>query len=120
VPAFDLYWRLIGLPLSRLKGGVVDSIPISVVETALWLGGLATVLLLLSFLPSGFRPAQVVPRGVLLTLGPGFLLALGLGQGAFPLSLAPTAWRKSLGASYGVDSLGMSEFKAWARAREAG
>jgi hypothetical protein len=115
--SFDLYWRLLGLPLSRLKGFVVDAIPFSVVELALWVGTGATLVLLLSFV---FR------RGLLrgkrlriasLLLGPVFLVALGLGQGAFPWSLAPSALREPLARRLGTDSLPEDSFRAWAEAR---
>ena len=114
---FDLYWRLLGLPLSRLKGLVVDAIPYSVVEISLWMGAGATLWLLLSL---GIR------RGILrnrrlrmlaLLLGPVFLVALGLGQGAFPWSLAPTALREPLATRLRTDSLPEGAFRDWADAR---
>ena len=49
---------------------------------------------------------------------PVFLLALGLGQGAFPISLAPSAWRSSLTQKFGSDSVGEAEFKESLAARE--
>jgi hypothetical protein len=115
---FDLYWRLLGFPLSRLKGAVTDAVPFSVVEVSLWVGATSTVALALSF---------VLPRGPLahrrarlaaLLLGPVFLVALGLGQGAFPLSIAPTGLREPLVQRLGGDALDSSEFQAWTDARE--
>jgi hypothetical protein len=46
------------------------------------------------------------------------VLTLGLGQGAFPISLAPTAWRISLTRNFGLDSLGEAEFKSWVEQRQ--
>src|SRR5690606_5578020 len=47
------------------------------------------------------------------------LAALGLGQGAFPGSLAPTAWRTPLAERLGADRLPEEVFRAEASAREA-
>jgi hypothetical protein len=117
---FDLYWRLLGLPLSRAKGLVIDAIPFSVVEVSLWMGTAATLWLLLSF---GIRRGPLrSARGRLLALllGPVFLIALGLGQGAFPWSLAPTALRAPLSARLlANDSLPENVFRAWIDARAA-
>jgi hypothetical protein len=119
MPIFDIYWRALGLPLSRLKGVVTDAIPFSIVEASLWIGTAATLVLAASLLR---------PRGVLrnrrfrltaLLAGPVFLVALGLGQGAFPGSLAPTAWRTPLAERLGADSLDEESFRAWVAAREA-
>jgi len=125
---FDLYWRALGLPLSRMKGVITDAIPFSLVETSLWIGTAATVIFLLSLLPrrwhkrggrwSGWLEARGV-RVTALAFGPVFLVALGLGQGAFPGSLAPTAWRTPLAERLGADSLPEGTFRAWAAAREA-
>lgn len=115
--SFDLYWRLLGLPLSRLKGLVVDAIPFSVVEVSLWLGAGATLWFLLSL---GIRRGPLRNRRLRLAallFGPVFLIALGLGQGAFPWSLAPTALREPLARRLAADSLPEAEFRAWARAR---
>lgn len=117
--SFDLYWRLVGLPLSRLKGLVVDAIPFSVVEVSLWIGAGATLWLLLSFAirrgPLGDKRLRLAS----LLAGPVFLVALGLGQGAFPWSIAPTALREPLAKRLGPDSLPEADFRGWARARAA-
>ena len=116
---FDLYWRAVGLPLSRLKGLVIDALPFSIVEVALWGGTAATLVLALSFLPRA-RSTFLRRRGVraaALVAGPVFLIALGLGQGAFPWSLAPTASREPLTARLGADSLDEETFRAWVAAR---
>jgi hypothetical protein len=113
---FDLYWRVIGLPLSRFKGSITDSIPFSLVETALWVGSVATAFWIYALI----RRHKTSPllKKISFLLGPVFLLALGLGQGAFPLSLAPSAWRSSITKEFGTDSLGEAEFKAWVHGRE--
>src|SRR3989338_5313915 len=110
---FNFYWRFLGLPFSRFKGWVVDAIPFSVVEFASCLGGIATLYWLLA-LKLRLLPA----RRTAMILGPVFLAVLGLGQGAFPWSLAPTAWRASLPRVFGNDSLGEDAFKAWAAETE--
>lgn len=116
---FDLYWRVIGLPVSRLKGALVDAVPFSVVEAFLWAGTAATLLLLLSLLP--FRASRPLRarrvRIALLVAGPLFLAALGSGQGAFRWSLAPTAWRQPLAERLAADSIPEEAFRAWMRER---
>ncbi len=129
---FDSYWRVLGLPLSRVKGVITDAIPFSLVETSLWIGTMATMIFLLTLLPSrgrhGESPASkrgsmwLKARGVrmaALAVGPVFLVTLGLGQGAFPGSLAPTAWRTPLAERLGADSLPEEAFRAGAAEREA-
>ncbi len=115
---FNLYWRVLGLPFSRFKGGITDSIPFSIVEASLWMGGLATLLWILGFIwrKGPFRRTGF--RRTVFFLGPVFLIALGLGQGAFPISLAPSAWRPSLTQSFGTDSIEEHAFKNWAAACE--
>jgi hypothetical protein len=116
--SFDLYWRLLGLPLSRLKGLVVDAIPFSVVELALWVGTGATLALLLSL---GFRRGPLRDKRLRiasLLLGPVFLIALGLGQGAFPWSLAPTALREPLSERLRGEPLPEAEFREWTKLYE--
>jgi hypothetical protein len=119
---FDLYWRLLGLPLSRLKGAVTDAVPFSLVEAALWVGATACLVLALSFARPGFfsrdlRRRRALRLGALL-LGPVFLIALGLGQGAFPLSIAPTALRGPLADRLG-NSIDSTAFLQWVRVRES-
>jgi hypothetical protein len=123
---FDLYWRTLGLPISRVKGVITDALPFSLVEVALWAGTTATLLLILSFVPGLRRRGMPASRGfrrAAVLAGPVFLIALGLGQGAFPGSLAPTAWRaplvERLAENSGADSLGEGAFRAWVAAREA-
>ncbi len=111
--SFDLYWKLLGLPLSRLKGFVTDAIPFSVVEVSLWMGAGATLWFLLSL---GIRRGPLRNRRLRLfafLLGPAFLLALGLGQGAFPWSLAPTALREPLSERLGGPELPEEAFREW-------
>lgn len=105
---FEAYWLHLGLPLSRLKGPWVDSIPFSVVEASLYGGLLLTLLWVTSWLPmpslfgtSGSSTSSRIRTFLrrhrrIWLLGPGFLALLGMGQGAFPWSLAPTAWRPAL------------------------
>jgi hypothetical protein len=118
MPIFDLYWRLLGLPLSRAKGVLTDAIPFSIVEVALWVGTTATILFLLSWIPR-LRPGLVRYRRLTLCAGPVFLVALGLGQGAFPLSIAPTGLRESLPERLGQGALEESTFKKWVKVHEA-
>ena len=119
---FDVYWRLLGLPLSRLKGGLTDRLPFSVVEVSLWVAVAALVVLFLSFtLPRSFAGGVLRRRGLrvgAILMGPVFLIALGLGQGAFPLSIAPTALRQPLPQRLAVQPLDSSDFHAWTLARE--
>ncbi len=124
---FDLYWRLLGLPLSRFKGVVTDAVPFSLVETGLWIGVTATLVFLLAWLParvlserswSRWLRARGVRAGAF-AVGPVFLGALGLGQGAFPGSLAPTAWRTPLAERLDAAPLPQEDFHLWASAREA-
>jgi hypothetical protein len=115
---FDLYWRAFGLPLSRLKGLVADAIPFSVVECALWTGTAATLWLLLSL---GVRRGALRSKRLRLAsllLGPMFLIALGLGQGAFPWSLAPTALREPLSGRLQGNALPEAAFREWAASYE--
>jgi len=90
---FEVYWKYLGFPLSVAKGRMVDAFPFSLVDTAVCLGIAVSLLAVASWLP-GFRPLKPW-RGKLLG-GPIFLSVLGVGQGAFPWSLAPTALRSPL------------------------
>lgn len=133
---FDLYWRFLGLPLSRLKGAVSDAVPFSLVEASLWVSAAALAVLAASLARSvllasrrheaasrtshaggGLLGRRSVRWGALL-LGPVFLVALGLGQGAFPLSIAPTGLREPLAKRLEVPPLDSAAFISWARARE--
>jgi hypothetical protein len=115
---FDLYWNSLGLPLSRFKGMLTDAIPFSLVELALWIGTASTLLYLASWsFPRGPLKSRRMRRAALWG-GPVFLVALGLGQGAFPGSLAPTAWRDPLTKRLGTDSLDEASFRTWVAARE--
>ena len=115
---FELYWNHFGLPLSRFKGGITDSIPFSLVEITLWLGTIATLLWIASWI---FRKSVLEKSGfrkLTFLLGPLLLVVLALGQGALPVSLAPTAWKPSLTKHFGTDSVDETEFKAWVAERE--
>lgn len=116
--AFDFYWVTFGLPLSRTKGFLSDSVPFSVTDAGLTLGILGTV----GWLWSGWRNARAGYRRPFLrgwAVFPAFLLALALGQGAFPWSLAPTAWRTSLPALFPPDSLSEADFHRGFESRQA-
>ncbi len=105
---FEGYWQYFGLPLSRMKGPWVDSVPFSVVEGSLYFGLTFTLLWVTSWLPfpAGQPSLLLALFGRILVrlrrhrriwgLGPIFLVILGMGQGAFPWSLAPTAYRPAL------------------------
>jgi hypothetical protein len=125
---FDLYWRVLGLPWSRLKGAITDAVPYSLVEITLWIGTTATLVLIFSLLPvkwfgkCGDLGGRLRTRGVrigALGAGPVLLITLGLGQGAFPGSLAPTAWRTPLAHRLAPDTLPEAAFNAWVAEREA-
>src|SRR5215217_2094174 len=77
---FDLYWRWLGLPLSRLKGLATDAVPFSLVEASLWMGAAATLLWIVSWTPRGGRLRRPAMRGAAFALGPLFLVVLSLGQ----------------------------------------
>jgi hypothetical protein len=116
---FTAYWRILGLPLSRLKGLVVDRMPFSLVEVVLWAG------LLCAFALLAFRGAgrwtwlkRRRPWLALLTAGPVVLVCMSLGQGAFPWSLAPTAWRVPLAKAFPAPPLAYADFLSEIRLRE--
>ncbi len=109
---FEIYWRTLGLPLSRAKGFLVDAVPFSVVEFAVWTGITATLLFILGSFPAMRRTRLWEARRLWFFFGPIFLLLLGAGQGAFPFSLAPTAWRQPLHDKFLGDSLSYSDFQA--------
>ncbi len=128
---FNTYWSVLGLPLSRIKGAVVDLIPFSVVELALQIGILLSLLCITLWLPwprfiqAPFPtlPKSRLPKSRLhlalsrwqypnrnrlkywSLIGPLGLAVLGMGQGAFPFSFAPSAWRMPLNKVIAHDSL---------------
>jgi hypothetical protein len=94
---FTAYWLSLGLPLSRAKGVLVDRVPFSLVETMIWAGSACLVAIAIVAATGGWRRLSRTRSAMaLLISGPVLLLAMALGQGAFPLSLAPTAWRAPL------------------------
>ena len=109
---FNWYWRGLGLPLSRLKGALVDRLAFSFVEATVWIG-LACALVLVGAWALGRwrflrdRPALFLP----LSAAPLVLLCMALGQGAFPLSLAPTAWRPPVARQFPAPPLPYSAFR---------
>ncbi len=109
---FPWYWRILGLPLSRAKGAIVDPIPFSLVECMVWIG-LACAVILIAAAAAGKWGAlrRNRPLFSLLASGPILLIFMGMGQGAFPLSLAPTAWRKPLAKEFPAPPLPYSEFR---------
>lgn len=117
---FVLYWNTLGLPLSRLKGVVVDAFPFSFVEATVWAGLLCLAVLGLGAATGRWQALRRRrPLFRLLVAGPVVLLLLSLGQGAFPLSLAPTAWRKPLARHVAAPPLPYESFQAELRRREA-
>ncbi len=98
IPLFAIYWTFLGYPLSCLKGSLVDKAPFSMVELGIWLGLASTLFWLALWLI--FRKQKQHPlksiRNFCFYCGPLFLFILSLGQGAFPLCMAPTAWRAPL------------------------
>jgi Protein of unknown function (DUF3810) len=117
---FPIYWQYFGLYLSEAKGMIVDAVPISLVEVLVWVG-FGFGLILLSILMLGFWPKlKQHPRFLgLLAAGPILLILMGLGQGAFPLSLAPTAWRQPLANFKKSPDLAYPEFKVRLSQHEA-
>lgn len=116
---FDLYWNTLGLPLSRVKGALVDRLPFSLVEATVWLGLFCLAALAAAGITGRWRALRARPplfRG--LVAGPLILLALSLGQGAFPLSLAPTAWRASIQGHVDAPPLPYDRFREQLRFRE--
>lgn len=110
---FPIYWRYFGLPCSRVKGWVVDLVPVSLVETLVWVG-LLCLIFLLAMLWFGLGPWLKKHTRILIVLitCPLLLLLMGLGQGAFPWSLAPTAWRLPLAKSRNTPPLPYSTFQS--------
>lgn len=98
---FPFYWRWLGLPLSRAKGEVVDQLPFSLVETTIWIGVLFAAIMAMAALTGRWRFLRSRPSLFsLLAAGPVILILMALGQGAFPLSLAPSAWRLPLARAF--------------------
>lgn len=116
---FIFYWNALGLPLSRAKGAVVDRVPFSMVEATVWVGLLCLAILVVAALTrrwAALRRRRTAFR--LLVAGPALLLLLSLGQGAFPLSMSPTAWRQPLARAFPGPALPYDAFSAELRARE--
>ena len=114
-----MYWRILGLPLSRLKGVLVDRVGFSLVETMVWIGSACAVLLIAAALLGRWRALK--RRPVLFpTLVSGVLLLIfmAMGQGAFPLSLAPTAWRLPLARQFPSAPLPYPDFRREIALRE--
>lgn len=116
---FPWYWRFLGLPISRAKGIFVDRIPFSLVEVMIWIGA-ACALILAAFAVTG-RWKRIRARPLffpVLISGPVLLVFMGMGQGAFPLSLAPTAWRLPLARQFPGPALPYPRFRADLAERE--
>jgi hypothetical protein len=116
---FIVYWRAVGLPLSRAKGAFVDALPFSAVETILWIGLVCGAILGITAVTGRWARLKSRPRLFrLLCSGPVILILLAMGQGAFPLSLAPTAWRRPLAKAFPGEPLSYPAFHDEVRARE--
>jgi hypothetical protein len=118
---FDLYWRVLGLPLSRAKGFVTDAVPFSLVEVSLWMGAAATIAWIALWFLRGRKglPARRGARWTAFALGPAFLAVLSLGQGAFPFAVAPSALRAPLSERLSPAPLDSAAFRAWVAERES-
>lgn len=116
---FNLYWRFFGLPLSRIKGAFVDRVPFSLVETMVWIG-FGCALALSAIIVTGNWGELKRRRGLfnLLVSGPILLIFMGMGQGAFPMSLAPTAWREPLAEIFAGPPLPYAAFRGELDMRE--
>jgi hypothetical protein len=82
------------------------------VEVTVW-AGLACALILLGAASLG-RWRVLRTRSLLfysLAAGPLVLLGMALGQGAFPLSLAPSAWRRPLAREFPAPALPYADFR---------
>ena len=109
---FPWYWRFFGLPLSRIKGAIVDPIPFSLVECMVWAGLICAAALFAVAVAGRWRALRNNrPLFSLLASGPILLLLMGMGQGAFPMSLAPTAWRKPLAKEFAAPPLPYADFR---------
>ena len=109
---FPIYWRFLGYPLSCLKGVIVDSVPFSLVETLVWVGLISLIFLILLLIKGHYRWLKNHSMVFLILLsGPVLLLLMAMGQGAFPLSLAPSAWRKPLAQVFIGPALPYEKFK---------
>ncbi|MEO7780152.1 MAG: DUF3810 family protein [Fibrobacteria bacterium] len=109
---FPFYWRFLGLPISRAKGLIVNRVPFSLVETMVWIGAVCAGILLCAAISGRWQRLRRSPRLFLaLCSGPMLMLLMGLGQGAFPLSLAPTAWRLPLARAFAGPALPYSRFR---------
>lgn len=116
---FPIYWRFLGYPVSCLKGIVVDSIPFSLVETLVWIGLISLFFLIVLFVKGAYPWLKNHPLiFIFLLSGPILLLLMAMGQGAFPLSLAPSAWRKPLAKAYRGPALPYEKFKEQLSAHE--
>ncbi len=116
---FPFYWQYLGLPVSRAKGLVVDCLPFSLVEAMIWIGLLSAVTLALIYFSGSAHWLKKHPTlRWLLFSGPVLLILMGLGQGAFPLSLAPTAWRLPLAEYQFSPPLPYTVFQASLRRHE--
>ena len=116
---FPWYWRFFGLPLSRAKGAIVDPIPFSLVECMVWTGMACAAVLIAVALAGRWRALRQNRRLFsLLASGPILLIFMGMGQGAFPLSLAPTAWRKPLAKEFPAPPLPYADFRSELGIRE--
>lgn len=82
--------------------------------------GLGCALILIAVAVSGSWGAlkRNRPFFSFLTAGPILLIFMGMGQGAFPLSLAPTAWRKPLAKTFQAPPLPYTDFRRELRLRE--
>lgn len=98
---------------------MVDRFPFSFVEVTVWIG-LACLGILALAASTGRWRALRVRTGLfrLVVSGPVILLLLSMGQGAFPLSLAPSAWRRSLDRVYAAPALPYESFQKELRRRE--
>ena len=82
------------------------------VELTVWAGAACAAVLLTGALLGRWRALRSRPLCFLpLAIGPLVLLCMALGQGAFPLSLAPSAWRRPLAREFKAPPLPYPEFR---------
>ena len=85
----------------------------------IWIGLACCLILACAAAAGGWgRLRRSRPVFPVLLSGPILLLSMAMGQGAFPLSLAPSAWRQPIASAFPGPSLPYSEFRRGLALRE--
>ncbi len=97
----------------------MDRVSFSLVESLVWVGILCSIWMgLILFWRGKFWFRHHRSFFLVLLSGPILLILMGLGQGAFPLSMAPTAWRSPLSIYRNAAPLSYPNFQLRLRAHE--